>query len=201
MNPLYKLAEKFGDLPGIGPRQAMRFVYFLLTKNSEYRRELAKLIQELDHEIAVCTSCFRYHTKHSENNTLCKTCASNRDQSKLMVVARDTDYESIEKTKLFDGYYFVLGGTIPVLDEKPEETVRLTQLKNRLQTSPITELIIAMNANPEGENTEDVVRVYLKDVIDQKHITVTRLGRGLSTGVELEYSDSDTLKNALLGRK
>lgn len=201
MNPLHKLAEKLGDLPGIGPRQAMRFVYFLLGKDSAYRNELARLITQLGNEISVCSSCFRHYTKNASASTLCSTCASSRDATKLMIVARDTDYEIIEKTKAYDGYYFILGGTIQILEPEPEKVVKLKELLKKISASPISEIIIAMSANPEGENTEDVIREYIRSVAETKNISVTRLGRGLSTGVELEYSDSDTLKNALSGRK
>jgi recombination protein RecR len=203
VNPIQKLAEYFSRFPGIGPRQSMRFVYFLLSRDKAYLDELASLIQDIRNQISICTSCFRHFTKNKSENGACNICANTgRDGTKLLVVARDADFESIEKTKSYDGLYFVLGSTIPILEPEPEKVVRLNELLQRIDKEKnITEIIIAMSANPEGENTEDVLREVLRDIALHRTLTITRLGRGLSTGVELEYSDSDTLKNALTGRK
>ena len=116
-----------------------------------------------------------------------------------MILARDIDLENMEKTGAYKGRYFVLGGTVPILDKEPERRVRIKELKVALKKkTPLEELIIAVNANPEGENTEEYVREEIKDIVGNTKIST--LGRGLSTGVELEYSDSDTLKNALQNR-
>jgi recombination protein RecR len=201
MNSLEKLSRLFADFPGIGPRQSKRFVYFLLTRDANYLSELISLVQNLKQDIAVCSSCFRYFPKNKSSSMTCPTCANiDRDNGKLLVVARDVDYENMEKTGVYDGLYFVLGNTIPILEKEPEKRVRLDGLKSRIEKSDFKEIIIAVNANPEGENTEDVVREHIRDIAEKKSIKVTTLGRGLSTGVELEYSDSETLKNALTNR-
>ena len=114
MNTIDKLTEIFKHFPGIGPRQAKRFVYFLLTRNKNYIKEFTTLVEELQKEIQICQGCFRYFTKNNNPQFLCDICQSkNRDESSLMVVARDIDLENIEKSHSFDGKYFVLGGTIP----------------------------------------------------------------------------------------
>jgi recombination protein RecR len=117
------------------------------------------------------------------------------------VLARDVDFEHIEKTGIYNGYYFVLGGLVPILEKEPEKRARLYELKRRLESDSIGEIIIAMNANPDGENTEEVIREYVGKIAEDRQITISTLGRGLSTGVELEYSDSETLKHALSGRR
>jgi recombination protein RecR len=121
-----------------------------------------------------------------------------------MIVSNDVDFENIEKTKFYNGYYFILGGSVPILEKNPEKRIRQKELiesvGNRLN-SGLEEIIIALNYNPEGENTLSYLNELLKTTIDKNNIKISTLGRGLSTGTELEYSDSDTIKNALKNRQ
>lgn len=134
METIEKLTEIFKHFPGIGPRQAKRFVYFLLTRNKSYVKDLTTLIQELPNEISICQECFRYFAKGKQANPLCNICLSkNRDEDSLMIVARDIDLENIEKSHSFNGKYFVLGGTVPILDKNPETKVRLKELLTRVE--------------------------------------------------------------------
>ena len=126
-----------------------------------------------------------------------------RDKTLFMIVAHDVDVESIERSSSFHGYYFVVGGTIPILDEKPEERVRLTDLKKQVASrmrSGLSEIILALDLNPEGEHTMEYLRTFLSPLIEGSGIKITLLGRGLSTGTELQYSDPETIKNALKNR-
>ena len=200
MDPISKLTEYFKEFPGIGPRQAKRFVYFLLTKNPSYLEEISRLILSIKKSIRVCPLCFRFY--QDENRSSCSICSNqNRDQNQLMIVSRDIDFEAIEKSKFYNGYYFILGGTIPILDKEPERKVRLNELFNRLSTTSFSEIILSLNANAEGEYTADFIKDYLKNKFPDRNITISVLGRGLSTGTELEYSDADTIKNALKNRE
>ena len=200
MDPISKLTEYFKEFPGIGPRQAKRFVYFLLTKNPSYLEEISRLILSIKKSIRVCPLCFRFY--QDENRSSCSICSNqNRDQNQLMIVSRDIDFEAIEKSKFYNGYYFILGGTIPILDKEPERKVRLNELFNRLSTTSFNEIILSLNANAEGEHTADFIKDYLKNKFPDRNITISVLGRGLSTGTELEYSDADTIKNALKNRE
>jgi recombination protein RecR len=200
MDPISKLTEYFKEFPGIGPRQAKRFVYFLLTKNPSYLEEISRLILSIKKSIKVCPSCFRFY--QDENRSLCSICSNqNRDQNQLMIVSRDIDFEAIEKSKFYNGYYFILGGTIPILDKEPEKKVRLNELFNKLNNSSFGEIILSLNANAEGEHTADFIKDYLKNKFPDRNLTISVLGRGLSTGTELEYSDADTIKNALKNRE
>ena len=200
MDPISKLTEYFKEFPGIGPRQAKRFVYFLLTKNPSYLEEISRLILSIKKSIKVCPSCFKFY--QDENRSLCSICSNqNRDQNQLMIVSRDIDFEAIEKSKFYNGYYFILGGTIPILDKEPEKRVRLNELFNRLNNSSFGEIILSLNANAEGEHTADFIKDYLKNKFPDRNLTISVLGRGLSTGTELEYSDADTIKNALKNRE
>jgi recombination protein RecR len=133
---------------------------------------------------------------------LCSVCDDEaRDAAILMVVPRESDLDTVEKSGTYRGRYFVLGGTIPLLADHPERTVRLTDLAQTVneRVSTLHEIIIAMDATPDGEHTEAVVREWLESRAPGTY-GLTRLGRGLSTGVELEYSDKETLRNALSGR-
>jgi len=199
MNDIDRLTEYFREFPGIGPRQAKRFVYFLLRKNEQYVRDLATLIPQVRRNVSVCQDCFKYFTKNNAN-TLCDICLQNRDQSQLMIVARDTDLEAIEKSDGFNGYYFVLGGQLPILEDDAQKFIRfkeLTSLIERRKEKGLFEIILALSANPDGDNTVNFLKNKLTDSVSK----ISTLGRGLSTGSELEYADKDTIKNALENRK
>jgi recombination protein RecR len=198
-NPLEALTSLFREFPGIGPRQAERFTYHLLSGTNASREQLAKEILNLGSKVSLCPSCFKFHT---ESSNLCSICKNpNRDKNILLVVAKDTDLSSVEKSHAYNGLYFVLGGTIPLLEKKPEDHVRMQELKSRLvgKDSP-KEIIFAMNTTSEGEYTREVVELYIQAVLKEKNIKTSILGRGLSTGTEIEYSDSETLKSALIHR-
>lgn len=201
MNPLDKLAEYFTHLPGIGPRQAKRFVYYLLTRDQATLEALSDEIRAIKNNIRVCTECFRFFTASTEAK-MCKICMdNNRDKSEMMIVPRDNDLETIEKSKAFDGVYFVLGGTIPILEKEPERRVRLGELRKRIERDReiLKEVILATNLNPEGENTMDFLETHLRTLL-KTDTRITHLGRGFSTGTEIEYSDSETIKYALKNR-
>jgi recombination protein RecR len=197
MNSIDKLSEMFSKFPGIGPRQAKRFVYFILSRNGSYASELVQAIQNLKREIAQCSECLRYFPATGQKT--CSICADDtRDSSLLMVVPRDIDLDSVEKSGSYRGCYFVLGGVVPILEKEPEKRIRVRELEARLKgDSNIKEVILAMNANLDGESTVE----YLKDKLGKiENVQFSILGRGLSTGTELEYADPETLKNALLHR-
>jgi recombination protein RecR len=205
MNPIQKLTEYFADFPGIGPRQAKRFVYYLLTRNQAHIDEIAKLLSTLKSHVRVCTSCYRFFQSENVEVTLCDICSSrNRDNTLLVIVSRDVDLENIERAHVHTGKYFVLGGGVPILEKEPEKRIRSNELMRTVQTraekQELKEIILALNATPEGENTGDFIESLLKNITAEYSIKVSHLGRGISTGTELEYSDADTIKNALNNR-
>lgn len=203
MDNTQKLIELFKEFPGIGPRQAKRFVYFLLNRNAGYANDLAGLIKDVRSTVHSCSSCFRFFP--NGNSSLCPICRdTTRDNKQLMIVSHDVDFENIEKTKFYNGYYFILGGTVPILEKNPENRIRQYDLLKTIEskvTNGLSEIILALNYNPEGENTLSYLTEFLKNTTDKNNIRVSTLGRGLSTGTELEYSDSDTIKNALKNRQ
>lgn len=183
--------------PGIGPRQARRFVHFLLTQNRAALLEMADLIRKLPEEVSQCPLCYRYAPVGTD--ALCDLCRpGTRDDSLLMVVARDVDLDAVEKSRVYTGRYFVLGGTLSPLDKDPEQKVRLSELRRRIQGLPsLSELIVALGAHAEGDYTTSVIR----DAYTAPTFRISILGRGLSTGTELEYSDFDTIQHALKNRR
>lgn len=204
MSNLEKLIAYFEHFPGIGARQARRFAFHILTLDDAHSQELAALITNLRSSVVECTSCHRFFSRNGGNATECSICSDhNRDQTKLMVVERDSDIQSIERSGVYDGLYFVLGGTIPLLNSKETKNLRSGALKAVVETrctSGLDEIILAFAVNPDGENTGRFVESLLKEYIAAHGIKISQLGRGLSTGSELEYADPETIKNALLNR-
>lgn len=200
MNSIDKLAEIFSKFPGIGPRQAHRFVYFLLSRSGSYPAELVGAIQELKREIIQCKECMRFFAKNGHNTNACFICSDeSRDSSMLMLVQRDIDTESVEKSGSYKGYYFILGGVVPILEKEPEKRIRIKDLGFRIKEGlkdGLKEIILAMNANQDGENTAE----FIKQKYQGLPLIFSMLGRGLSTGAELEYADPETIKNAFLHR-
>ena len=204
MNAIDRLSEAFKHFPGIGPKQAKRFVYYLLSKDSGFREEIAKLITSLSSDIRVCPTCFRFFVKKHVSSE-CNICIDkNRNSKVLMIVAKDVDLEIVEKSGVYDGHYFVLGGTVPILDKNPEERIRakeLVETVSRKAQNGLTEIVVAMSMNPEGDHTGETVESYLTPILAKfPAIKISHLGRGLSTGTELEYSDKDTISYALKNR-
>ena len=198
MNSIDKLSEIFARFPGIGPKQAKRFVYFLLSRNSDYTGDLVKAVQNLKKEIIQCGKCMRYYAKNGYESKICSICVDDsRDSSMLMIVPRDIDLEAVERSGSYNGHYFILGGAIPILEKEPEKRIRIKELEVRVSKDKnIREIILAMNANLDGENTAE----FIKQKYQESSLIFSTLGRGLSTGAELEYADPETLKNAFLHR-
>lgn len=202
MSPLDRLTELFRDFPGIGPRQARRFVYFLLAASPAYRHELAQLIEKSAADVSQCASCFRYFPRNERNpSSLCRICNDpSRDQTTIMTVERDVDIESIERSGAFRGRYLVLGGTVPLASEEPAKHVRLRELVAASERAGIKEIILGFSATTEGDHTRLTAEEYLK-AAQERGVKISVLGRGLSTGSELEYADPETIKAAIEGKK
>ena len=200
MDIIDKLSEIFKEFPGIGERQARRFVYFLMAKNGAYTDNLTKLIQDLKKEVAQCKECFRFFILRDppKDGQVCEICAEPNLDATLMVVEKDSDLESVRKSGIYRGKYFVLGGLVPIVEKNTKRQVRIEELKQKAESNKqLKEIILAFSLNPHGEHTDQYIRGELKNL----GVKISSLGRGLSTGTELEYSDNDTLKNALKNRQ
>ncbi len=200
MNDKFKyIASLFRKLlPGVGPRQAARFVLALMQKTDTELEELGNSIVNLHSEISFCNICFNISDNHN-----CRICSDKkRDRSKIMVLEKITDLDSIEKSGLFNGLYHILGGAINPVDGIMPENLKFPELAKRVEGAKkdhgSVELIVATNPNSSGETTA----MYIRDMFkNKKDIKITHLARGLASGSHIEYIDDITLKNALEFRK
>lgn len=203
---IQQLTESFMRFPGIGPRQARRFVYYLLHAPPSITSQLLSQIQSLQRETSQCASCYRYFPNRERAAAkLCTICADpSRDTSLLMLVEKDTDLENVEKSDTYNGHFFVLGGLVKILDKAPSLSIRQRELSKALEErakNGLQEVIAALSANQEGDSTVEYLKSALAPLLNKHNLRLSTLGRGLSTGVELEYSDADTIKNALKNRQ
>lgn len=202
MSSLDKLITIFEGFPGVGIRQAKRFAFHILTMSESDSGELSRLIAELRGSVVECASCHRFFVTQSDS--MCSICnLVNRDHSRLLVVERDSDVQAIERAGVYDGLYFVLGGTVPLLHSSENSKLRAGALKATVETrlpQGLSEIILGFSINADGENTARFVESILNPIIINTSAKITHLGRGLSTGSELEYADPDTIKNALRNR-
>ena len=203
MDIIEKLTEVFKEFPGIGERQAKRFVYFLMSRSGSYSQNLSSLILDLKKEVAQCSECFRFFIFDKEHKNLCDICTNpHTDNSMLMVVEKDSDLESVKKSNIYHGKYFVLGGLVPIVEKNTKSRVRANELLYKIKNDKnLQEIILAFSLSPQGNHTDLYIRNQINDICESQNIKISSLGRGLSTGTELEYSDNETLKNALNNRQ
>lgn len=191
------LSHAFERFPGIGPRQARRFVYHVLTLSPGERSRIADMVLRLSENIRQCTECMRYSNGTS---SLCRLCSdSSRDSSLLLVVEKDQDLEALERAGAYKGQYFVLGGVLTLSGKGTIREKEFMRLVNKRASQGLKEIILALSATSEGETTTDHLKEKLMPL--REAVRLTTLGRGLSTGSELEYSDAETLSGALQNRR
>jgi recombination protein RecR len=203
MNATDRLAELFMRFPGIGPKQAKRFVYYLLREHSHFKEQLIKALEELKFTGKQCEMCFRYFgDKNPESKrTKCEICADeSRDQGELMILEKELDMDAVEKTGSYRGLYFILGGLVPPLAEKPSEIIRIRELTARVHASleeeNIKEIIFALPVTDYGDTTTEYVEKTIKQIVGIEKVKLSHLARGLSSGLELEYVDKNTFSSA-----
>ena len=207
---IQRTTELLQQLPGIGPRQALRLSYVLAEKNAAWRAEFARLLDALGKELSRCELCFRVMEQRS--TPLCEICSSSsRSKESILVVEKESDVEQFESAGHFQGLYHVTGGTISPLEKNPGEKLRLRALFERVKMRPLhssLEVIIATSNTLEGNQTAAYIERILQPLVEMTPpasngggIKITRLGRGLSTGAEIEYADPLTLEQAFKNRK
>lgn len=193
VEPVARLIEELGKLPGIGPKTASRLAFFLLRAEAGQVQALAQALQTMKTQVTFCTRCFNITV-----GELCLICqSSTRDQSKICVVEEPLDILAIERTGAYRGLYHVLHGHIAPLEGIYREDLKIDALITRVRSEPVDEVILAMNPNTEGEATAFLL---LRDLAPLG-VRVTRPARGLPTGGDLEWADPDTLGSALEGRR
>ncbi|HEX2792545.1 MAG TPA: toprim domain-containing protein [Candidatus Paceibacterota bacterium] len=192
------LSRAFERFPGIGPRQAKRFVYYLLAVPQGDRNRLADLIMNVGTDVRQCRMCMRFASVNGDG--LCSYCSdSARDDSVLMLVEKDQDLLAVERANAYRGRYFVLGGVITLSGKgsiRERDLIRVVEARAK---AGLAEIVLALSATNEGEHTADRVRELLAPL--RGPIRLSMLGRGLATGSELEYSDAETLAGALQNRR
>lgn len=192
---LMELIEAFGLLPGVGPRSAERYAYYLMRHEPASAQEISKALKDLHAGIGYCKKTFALVPAGQELSDLYTD--PRRDKQIIAIVAEPFDIMALEKTGHFNGTYHVLGGLISPIDGIGPEQLHIPELLKRIDEDKVTELILATNASVEGESTA----LYIQQQAQGKKVKITRLARGLPVGVDLEYADQITLGRALEGRQ
>lgn len=192
---LSDLVEAFGLLPGVGPRTAERYAYYLVRHSSNTPQKLSAALQALAGGVGYCQKTFALVPAGQELSGLYTD--PKRDKTTVAVVAEPFDLVALEKTGQFHGTYHVLGGLVSPIDGIDPEQLHVDELVKRIDEDKVQEVILATNASVEGESTA----LYIQQQIGGRNVKITRLARGLSVGVDLEYADQITLGRALEGRQ
>jgi len=201
MSQIDELQELLKRLPGIGPRQARRFVYFLLAVDSGYIHALNSKLDQLRKEKSICSSCRRLFFD-TQKTTLCPTCSDkSRELSRILIIEKNSDFENFERSGVWNGRYFLILKNIGITEEQPDPRLQLDKLTQEIESGSISEIVTALSVNPEGEFTTEYIYKKLSPYTESHTLTLSSLARGLSTGSEIEYADSETLKQALENRK
>jgi recombination protein RecR len=191
--PVQRLIDELARLPGVGAKSAQRLAFHILNVDEVDARRLAGAIVEMREKVRLCTRCFNVAA-----DLECSICRDlRRDSAVLCVVERAQDIVVIEKTAEFRGRYHVLGGHISPIDGILAEHLRIRELRQRIATEGVTEVILATNPTLEGDTTA----MYIARDLKREGLRVTRLASGLPVGGDLDYADEITLGRALLGRQ
>ncbi len=193
--PLAGLIEALSQLPGVGPRTAERYAYYLLKTDASKAGNLADKLQNLHRQIKHCPKTFALIEADQALSSLYTD--PKRNKQVVAVVADPFDIVALEKTNSFSGTYHVLGGLVSPIDNVGPEQLTIKQLVKRVKDDHVKELILATNASVEGESTA----LLIMQTLEGKKVKITRLARGLPVGVDLEYADQITLTRALEGRQ
>ena len=190
--PLLKAIEELSKLPGIGRKTAQRLALFILKSNEEDVNKLVNSLLELKTKLRYCSKCYNLAVED-----LCEICQNpKRDQTLLCVVEEASDVIAIEKTNEFNGIYHVIGGILSPLSGIGPEDLKIKELVKRFENETIKEVILALNADTEGETTALYLARLLKPIVTR----VTRIARGLPIGGDLEFADEATIGRAMLNR-
>ncbi|MCH8485843.1 MAG: recombination mediator RecR [Candidatus Cyclonatronum sp.] len=191
---LERAIEHLSKLPGVGRKSAQRLAMHLVKQEKDGVLQLAQALIDLKEKIRYCSNCFTI-----TDNDPCPICRSAKRQRSVLCVVEDSrDVYVIEKTNEFKGGYHVLGGVISPLDDVGPDDIRIKELIARVNSSsePVTEVILALNPDAEGEATS----FYIHKMLSPFGVKVTRIAHGIPMGTELEFIDEATLSKAFIGR-
>lgn len=193
--PLQEAIEALEQLPGVGPRTAERYAYYLLKTDQAKTSDLARSLEKLHSQIKYCPKTFALIDSAEELSPLYTD--SRRNKQLVAVVADPFDIVALEKTGSFNGTYHVLGGLVSPIDNVGPEQLHIDELVKRIDEDKVKELVLATTASVEGESTALLITQRIGD----RKLKITRLAHGLPVGVDLEYADQITLTRALEGRQ
>ena len=191
IEPIGRLINEFGKLPGVGKKTAQRYAYKIISMSEHEAQEFADAIMGAKRKVKFCKVCGNF--SEEETCEICKT----RDFSQICVVKEPKDVVSIEKLHEYKGVYHVLHGVIDPMNGVSPNDIRIKELLLRVEAQDVKEVIMATNPDVEGEATA----MYIAKLLKPLGVKVTRLSRGIPIGSELEYTDEVTLSRALLERK
>lgn len=196
IRPVQRVIDAFEALPGVGPKTAARLAYYLLNVPQERLSKFALAIENLKKETRLCALCFNVGEEE-----FCPVCQDdNRDKTQVCVVETALDLIAFERAGGFKGVYHVLGGAVNPLAGIGPNDLRIPQLLARVKTGEIKELVVATNPNLEGEATAMFILERIRELGLSEAVKVSRIGRGLPTGADIEYADGQTLLRAFEGR-
>ena len=188
--------EALGHLPGVGPRTAERYAYYLFRSDQNLSKNIAETLQNLHSGVKSCPKTFALIDSSETVSPLYSD--QKRDKTTILVVEQPLDIYAIEQTRAFSGTYHVLGGAISPIDGITPEKLHIKELISRIEDDQATEIIIATNPSVEGESTALLLQKTLSEKYE--NLKITRLARGLPLGVDLSYADQITLSAALNNR-
>ena len=201
MSQIDDLQTLLKRLPGIGPRQARRFVYFLLASDQAYIQKVISTLQQLRSEKHLCSFCRRLYFTATDNQ-LCPTCSDvSRNLDAVLLIEKNSDFENFNASGVWQGRYFLIFKALGILEDNPDERLGLDKIISQIENGAIKEIVIALSVNPEGEFTTQYISKKLRPYVESHDLILSTLARGLSTGSEIEYADPDTLRLALENRK
>lgn len=196
-NALERAIDELGRLPGVGPRTAERYAYFLLRADERTAQSMARALTALHSDVKTCPVTFALINADEDISPLYSDIA--RDKHTIAVVEEPLDIVALERTGQFKGTYHVLGGTISPIDGIGPEQLHIPELLKRIRNDAAEEIIIATNASVEGESTALFIQRHIQE--EHLNVKISRLARGIPVGVDLEYADQITLSHALEGRR
>lgn len=188
--------DALGHLPGVGPRTAERYAYYLFRNDSRLSGAISEALEKLHHGVKSCPVTFALIDAEEEVSPLYSD--EGRDKGTILVVEEPLDIYAIEQTKAYHGTYHVLGGAISPIDGITPEQLHIKELIARIPADEVAEVIIATNPSVEGESTALLLQKMLGEKFPE--LKITRLARGLPLGVDLSYADQITLSAALENR-
>jgi recombination protein RecR len=192
---LQAVIDALSLLPGVGPRTAERYAYYLLRSDAAKAEKLADTVSQLHARVGYCPKTFALIEKGQKLSPLYSD--PKRDKQLVAVVADPFDIVAIEKTGTYRGTYHVLGGLVSPIEGIGPQQLRIAELIKRIDQDKVKELILATNASVEGESTA----LLISQELGSRPLKVTRLARGLPVGIDLEYADQITLTRAFEGRQ